>query len=276
MAFEYIQLQQGEGLAIITLDRPQRLNALLRRSLEELNMVLDNVEGYEGTKVVIITGAPRPDGRPCFCPGLDLSEIAEKGVPRMTRPGPLAAVEGMAVLGQVENSFMALCDRIESFPRPIIAAVDGVCTAGGLEIALCCDFILASETAQISDLHLKNLGILGGGGATVRLARRVGPAKAKEIAFMGDVIDGKEAWRIGLANKAFPPSELMTGAREWGAKMAAIDPAGLRLAKASINVSLDMSMRDALRYSYICMAALGDVQVQERAQKLLSGQPKRK
>ena len=274
MTFTDLRFEHGDGLAMITLNRPPRLNALLRRGLGEFNQALDMVEGDEDLKVLIITGAPRPDGRPCFCTGLDLDEIADKGVPPMTRPGPLAAVEGMAVLGQVENSFMGLCDRLESFPRPTIAAIDGVCTAGGLELALCCDLLLASETAQISDLHLKNLGVLGGGGATVRLARRVGPAKAKEIAFMGEVIDGNEAWRIGLANKVVPAGELMERTKEWGSKMVKINPSGLRLAKVSINASLDMSTRQALRYSYICMAALGDVQ--ERARQLLSTQAKSK
>ena len=274
MTFKDIRFDHGDGLAIITLNRPPRLNALLREGLEEFNKALDMVELDGELKVLIITGAPRPDGRPCFCTGLDLNEIAEKGVPPMIRPGQLGAVEGMAVLGPIENSFMTLCDRLESFPRPTIAAIDGICTAGGLEIALCCDFLLVSESAQISDLHLKNLGVLGGGGATVRLARRLGPAKAKELAFIGDVIDGNEAWRIGLANKVFPSEELMERTKEWGSKMVPIDPSGLRLTKASINASMDMTTRQALRYSYICMAALGDVQ--ERARQLLSTQAKRK
>ena len=269
MVFEDIRFEQGEGVAIITLDRPDRLNALLRRSVEELNQALDMVEGDEELRVVIITGGPRSDGRPCFCAGLDLKEVAEKGVPSLTRPGPLGAVEGMAVLGPIENPFMSLCDRVESFPIPTIAAIDGVCTAGGLELALCCDFRIVSETAQISDLHLKNLGMIGGGGATVRLTRLVGPSRTKQITFMGETMDGAESYRVGLANVVVPPSQLLAQAREWGSKMVPLNPSGLRLAKASINASLDMSTRDALRYSYICWAALGDAK--QGAQQFLSG-----
>ena len=270
MPFNDITFEQGDGLAIITLNRPSRLNSLTRHGLEEVHQALDTVENDEALKVLILTGAPRPDGRPCFCAGLDVAEIAEKGVPPLTRSGPHGALEGIAALNPVENPFMSLCDRLESFPRPTIAAIDGVCTAGGLEIALSCDFRVVSETAQISDLHLKNLGVVGGGGNTVRLTQLVGPAKAKEIIFMGDPVDGKSAYQIGLANRVVPPSELLARSKEWGAKMVPISTAGLRLAKASISATLDMSTRDALRYSYACWAATL-AGVAEQAQKFTSG-----
>ncbi len=273
MDFEDIRFEQHNGLAIITLNRPQRLNALLNRGLDELNRALDAVETNDELRVLVITGAPRPDGRPCFCAGLDLTEIAEKGVPPLSRPGLTGAIEGMSVLDPIENGFMRLCDRLESFPCPTIAAVDGVCTAGGLELALCCDFRIASGSAQFSDLHVKNLGLIGGGGATVRLTRLVGPARAKEMTFLGEVINGEEAYRIGLANKSVPPEKLMLEATEWGAKMVPLSSSALRLTKASINVSLDMDERNALRYSYICWAALGDAK--EGAQEFLSDRTKK-
>ncbi|MBI2165157.1 MAG: enoyl-CoA hydratase/isomerase family protein [Chloroflexi bacterium] len=276
MAYSDIKLEQGDGLAIITLNRPERLNSLSRHGLEEIRQALDTVEADGTLKVLILTGAPRPDGRPCFSAGLDVREIAEKGLPPLARSGSLgeAALEGMAVVGPVENAFMALCDRLESFPRPTIAAVDGICTGGGLELAMCCDFRIAAETALISDLHLKNLGVVGGGGNTVRLTHLVGPAKAKEIIFMGEPIDGREAHRIGLANVVAPPAELMAKAREWGGKMVSLSASGLRLAKASIAAALDMDRRDALRYSYACWAATAG-NIQEQAQAFTSRRPER-
>ena len=118
MTFKDIRFDHGDGLAIITLNRPPRLNALLREGLEEFNKALDMVELDGELKVLIITGAPRPDGRPCFCTGLDLNEIAEKGVPPMIRPGQLGAVEGMAVLGPIENSFMRCATGLRASRDP--------------------------------------------------------------------------------------------------------------------------------------------------------------
>ena len=265
MGFQYILVEQNQGLATITLNRPERLNALWLKEIEGIHQALDAVEADDAQRVVIVTGSSRPDGRPCFCAGLDVKEIAEKGVPPLTRPGPLGAIESMAVLGAVENPFMVLCDRLESFPKPTIAAIDGVCVAGGLELVLSCDLRVVSETAQISDMHLKNLGLVGGGGSTVRLTRLVGPSRAKELVFMDQAIDGQEAYRMGLANKVTPPAELMGRAREWGLKLAALDPVAVRLAKASINASLSMNQRDALRFSYICWAAAGDAKAGAQA-----------
>jgi enoyl-CoA hydratase/carnithine racemase len=255
LEFNDILVENTDGVAIITLNRPAQLNSLMMASIEELNQALDTIEADDSIGVVVISGSPRPDGRPCFCAGLDLKEIAENGVPRLTRGGTNGAIEGLAVLGVIENPFMLLCDRLESFPKPTIAAIDGICTGGGLEIALCCDFRIVAETAKVSDLHLKNLGVIGGGGATVRLTHAVGPSKAKEIAFTGEPLSGEEAYRIGLANKVVPSAELLAGAKDFAGKMVSISSSGLRLAKASIHATLNMNLRDALRYSYVCWAA---------------------
>ena len=117
------------------------------------------------------------------------------------------------------GSAIALED-LGRIPKISIAAIDGVCTAGGLELVLGCDIILVSETAQISDLHLRNLGLIGGAGSCTRLARRVGVSKAIELCCTCDVIDGKEAYRIGLANQVFAPDKLLDGAKEMAKKIA--------------------------------------------------------
>ncbi|MBI4307671.1 MAG: enoyl-CoA hydratase/isomerase family protein [Chloroflexi bacterium] len=256
--YETVLYNKANGVALITLNRPKSLNALSAQILAELDDLLTSIEADAETRVVVITGVPRSDGRPCFSAGADLKELAEKGPLTLKRKGLVAAVEAMATLDPVENQVQSLCDRVESYGRPVIAAIDGVCTAGGLELALACDIRIASETAQISDLHIKNLGIIGGAGVTTRLARAVGPAKAKEIVFTGDPIDGREAWRIGLANRVVPPERLLPEATALAQRFASMRPEALRLAKSSINATMDMDFRQALRYSYLCWAALGD------------------
>ncbi|MDO8531222.1 MAG: enoyl-CoA hydratase/isomerase family protein [Dehalococcoidia bacterium] len=265
MTYETLLYARDKGVGLVTLSRPKALNALSSQLLAELDNLLTAVESDEETRVLVITGARRPDNRPCFSAGADLKEIAEKGPLTLKRKGMVAAVEAMATLDPVENQVQSLCDRVESFGKPVIAAIDGVCTAGGLELALSCDILIAAETAQISDLHIKNLGVLGGAGVTTRLARAVGPAKAKEIVFTGDPIDGREAWRIGLVNRVVPQAQLLPEATALGQKLATMRADALRLAKASINATMDMDFRQALRYSYLCWTALGDTSAGAKA-----------
>ena len=261
MSYETLLVEQIEAVQVVTLNRPKRLNALSAEVITELQAVLEESAFDNDIKVLIITGAPRPDGRPCFCAGLDLKEIAEKGPPTLKRRGIVGAVESLSLVDVVENESQQLFNSLEGFPKPAIAAIDGVCTAGGLELALGCDLRIVADTAQISDMHIKNLGAIGGGGATVRLPRLIGPAKAKELMFTGEPIDGEEAWRIGFANQVVPSNKLQDEAKALGNRIAALDGDALRLAKASINASFDMNATEALRYSYLCAAALGKVDV---------------
>ena len=139
-------------------------------------------------------------------------------------------------------------EKIAWSPKISIAAIDGICTAGGIELAVSCDIILASETAQISDMHVKNLGLIGGAGATTNLAWKVGVAKAIELCCTGDVIDGKEAHRIGLANQVFPPDKLLDGAEEMAGKIGSMRPAALTMVKASCRAVQDMDRRSSWQY----------------------------
>ncbi len=259
MSFETLMVERTEGIQVVTLSRPTRLNALSAGAIAELQSLLGEAAFDDDTKVLILTGGPRSNGSPCFCAGLDLKEIAEKGPPTLKRPGIVGAVESVNLIDIVENESQQLFNSVEGFPKPVIAAIDGVCTAGGLELALVCDLRIVANTAEISDMHIKNLGAIGGGGATVRLPRLIGSAKAKELIFTGEPIDGHEAWRIGFANQVVPSDKLLDETIALGKKIAALSGDALRLAKASINASLDMSMVEALRYSYLCAAALGNV-----------------
>ena len=148
-----------------------------------------------------------------------------------------------------------------------IAAVDGICTAGGLEIALDCDIILASETAQISDLHLKNLGRVGGAASSTKLARRVGVSKAIQMCCTGDTIDGTEAYRIHLADEVFPPDKLLVGAKEMAQKIASMRLAGIRLTMSVCKAIYDMGYDTSMRFQDACWAILEFGSDQWRAQR---------
>ena len=156
----------------------------------------------------------------------------------------------------LDRRLAGVCSRLETMGKPSIAAIDGVCTAGGLELALSCDIRVASETAQISDLHIKNLGSIGGAGVTVRLARTVGPAWGKEIMFTGEPLNGQEAVGMGLCNHVFPPNRLLEGAIALARRFAAMRPQALAMAKAAMNAAMDLDIERALRYSYAGAAVL--------------------
>jgi enoyl-CoA hydratase len=149
------------------------------------------------------------------------------------------------------SGYRRLLTRIEEFPKPVIAAIDGVCTAGGIELALSCDLRVAADTAQISDLHVTTTAHTGGAGATSRLSRLVGPAKAKEMIFLGLVLNGAEAHRIGFANRVVPSASLIDEVTTMGAEIAKRHPIALRMAKALADAASDLDHDRALRYDHL-------------------------
>ena len=248
-----------DGVVLVTLNRPHRLNAISRDIQREFHQVMDEVEGSDDLKVLVITGAPRPDGRPCFSAGGDLMEEAEE-VEAQEHPERerLARIARYVWDGDYENGVAAVCSRLERLSKPTIAAIDGVCTAGGLELALSCDIRVVSETAEISDLHIKNLGNIGGSGVTVRLARTVGAAWAKEIMFAGKPIDVQRAVTIGLASHVFPPARFLEEAIALAHSFTLMRPSALAMAKALINNASGLdATRGLLSDSYIASSALG-------------------
>ncbi len=273
MNYETIIYEKEDHICTITLNRPHRLNAVSKQLRTELSQALDEIEKDDEIRVVIITGAPRPDGRPCFCPGSDLTEQSERA--------PILSYEDSGVLDAIDDLIKpdetsAVNQKIRGLPKIVIAAIDGICSAGGLEMALSCDIRIASETAQISDLHMKNLGRIGGGGLTPLLATIVGLAKAKEMVITGDPIDGKEAWRTGLASYVFPPDKLMDGTKELARKIADRNPVAVRMCKAAANATLRMDIDEALRYNYLCRIALEPLRASERAARARDFIEKRK
>lgn len=232
-AYTCLDYAVAEGVATITLSRPDRLNALSTKLLEELQSAVRKARKDEETRVLVISGAPRKDGRPCFSAGDDLKDMAA-GVPM---PPGLGA---------------EICNMLDDLLKPTIAVIDGICSTGAVEIALACDLRIVSETAQISDWHLKNLGNgLGGWGASTRWVRAVGLQHAKDIILTGKVVDGIEAHRIGFAARVFPSAALMDGARAVACQIAAMDPNGVRVTLAHLDRVEDMTRDQALRFAQL-------------------------
>lgn len=254
MKYETIKFEREDGFAVITLNRPHRLNALSVQLMEEVMDAQNEILKDKEIKAYIITGSPRPDGRPCFSAGADLHDDAQ-GTPRSKYPsfkGPMSIEQdelfpentcaGRLWAKRPRLTTPALTNMMWS-PKISIAAIDGVATAGGIEVALCCDIILVSETAQITDHHIKNLHIgIGGGSVTTGMTRRVGYSKALEILMLGEFIDGKEALRIGLANRCYSPDKLMAGAKDMARKIAGMDPAAIAITKLSCREVFDWNL----------------------------------
>jgi enoyl-CoA hydratase/carnithine racemase len=257
--YETIKYEKEDGFCVITLNRPKSLNALNIKMWGELNSALNEIDNDDEIKAFIFTGTPRPDGRPCFCAGADLKEMAGftsgGGLPESVDEAPAnitlmkpSGVKNFWALRQPKPTMVPTFEKITWSPKISIAAIDGVCTAGGTELALACDLTVVSETAQISDMHVKNLGWIGGAGGTANMAWRVGVSKAIELCCTGDVIDGKEAHRIGFANQVWPPDQYLDKAKELARKIGGMRLAALTMTKATIKAVEDMDRKSTLRY----------------------------
>ena len=267
--FENIRFEADGRVGIITLNRPDRLNALSLGLQAEVETVLAEMEDDDEIGAVIITGAPRSDGRPCFSAGADIKEMRDKGgTYTQAALGTLdeGLIKTLTSVGGTRNmAYQSFWNKVQDFSKPLIAAIDGICTAGGLELVMRCDIIIVAETAEIRDLHLKNLGILGGGGLQTWLPRLVNIGKAKEIVWTGDIIDGREAWRIGFAQRLSTPDKLLEDAKEMAAKIASLPSLAVKLSKVAMNNSLDMGIYDSLRFSALTEAVLRLLKSEEQA-----------
>ncbi len=253
MTMETLKYERQGNVGIVTLNRPQRLNAVSFGMRGELSALLVDIRKDDEVNCIVITGGPRTDGRPCFSAGGDLKERNDQGGNDSTPYGFDTWEEGLILtltaLGENFDHTANVWNEVAAFPKPTIAAVDGICTAGGLELALACDLRVVADTAQISDLHMLNLGGLGGGGLQTRLPRVVGLAKAKELLWTGEVIGGEEAVRVGLANRVFPSAKLMDGAMQLANRIASMRGLGLKVSKAVLNSSFSQTEYQSLRFS---------------------------
>ncbi len=253
MSFETIEFtRRDDGIAVVRLNRPRRLNAINGRVLEELDAAVEAIDADPGIRVFLLCGAPRPDGRPCFSAGFDLKSVAER-VPLDPHLGA------------------RLTDRIDDLLTPSIAVVDGVCSTGGAELALACDFRLVGEGLELSDWHLKRLGTgLGQWGGGVRWPRLVGVQNAKEIVLTGRIVRAEDAVRIGFATARHPSADLMDQALAMAGAIAAMNRDGVRMCLAHLDRYADMSRDTALRHAIALPRLFGiDVAIEGKADAVL-------
>ncbi len=248
MIAKTVNIEKYDGYWIITLNRPEALNALNTQVYNELKEILKKITNDETVKAFIITGGPRTDGRPCFCAGADIKEMADR-VKSGDLGKKLSPVRELWEQRQPRVAREPIFESIAWCPKISIAAIDGICTAGGTELALSCDLIFVADTAEISDMHVKNMGWIGGAAATTNMAWRVGVAKAIELCCTGDVIDGVEARRIGFANQVFPSLKLMKSAREVAKKIGKMRLAAVTAVKATCGAVQDMDRKSSWYYA---------------------------
>jgi len=224
--YETLLFEQRGRVGIITINRPDKRNALNIKTREEGAALLDELRDDNSIGVVVITGA----GDKAFIAGADIAEFAGR----------------TAMMQRDVMTSRSLFTAIDTFPKPIIAMVNGYCLGGGCELAMACDIRIASERASFGQPEI-NLGIIPGGGGTQRLTRLVGEGKAMELILGGDIIDAKTAHAIGLVNQVVPAEELEAKTMELANRIAEKSPIALSLAKESVKLASRSNLDEGLR-----------------------------
>jgi enoyl-CoA hydratase/carnithine racemase len=254
MNYEFLKVEQRNKIAILTLNRPEIMNALNFPLLKELNHFVTEANFDKGIRVIIITGA----GEKAFCAGADLKERRE-----------MTPEEVKRYIFTIRTTFTA----VEYLPKPVIAAVNGVALGGGTELALACDMRIASKNATMG-LTETSLAIIPGAGGTQRLARAVGNGKAKEMIFLAKRISADEAYEIGLVNKVVEPEKLMDEAISWAEKICENGPIALEQAKMAINYGTETDIFTGLAFETQCYNVL--IPTKDRLEGLQAFKEKRK
>lgn len=213
---DLIIVEIADGVATVTLNRPEAMNALSKALRARLFEVMTALDADESVRAVVLTGA----GTRAFTAGLDLKELGSEA-------GALGAANAQ---GADENPVKA----IEVCRKPVIGAINGVAITGGFEVALACDVLIASTNARFADTHAR-VGIFPGWGLSQKLSRMIGISRAKELSFTGNFLDAATAAAWGLVNRVVAPEELLPAAQKLARDMASIDPAMLKAYKALID-----------------------------------------
>jgi enoyl-CoA hydratase/carnithine racemase len=219
--------RRDDGIVIVTINRPERMNALDRPTLARGRTLIRDILYDKTVRVLVVTGT----GDRAFCAGADLKERED-----------MTMVEVRQYIQYIRDTFT----EVESLPIPVIAAINGVSMGGGTELALACDIRIAAPSAKIA-LNETSLGIIPGGGGTVRLPRLVGRGLAKELILTARWVDAEEALRIGLVNKVAPEGKLMETAIEMAEMILQNGPVAITQAKYVINRGLEMPIEEALQ-----------------------------
>jgi len=225
MSFETLALAVSDRIATITINRPDKLNALNQHTIDELSAAIDEARARADVAGVILTGAGR-----AFVAGADIGELQGHG-----------AISAKALAQRGQDVFR----RFETSPKPVIAAVNGFALGGGCELAMACHLRIASETAKFGQPEVK-LGLIPGYGGTQRLPRLVGRGRALELLLTGEMIDAAEAWRIGLVNRVVPGPELMSAASAMLRQILANGPLAVAHCIELVNRGADATLDDAL------------------------------
>src|SRR5437773_6689963 len=223
---ETILVERRGAVAIVTINRPEKRNALNIQTRAEGAAVLDELRADGSVRVVVLTGA----GDKAFIAGADIAEFAGR-----------TAIQQREVM--LDRS---LFNAIDGFPKPIIAMVNGYCLGGGCEVALACDIRIASEKASLGQPEI-NLGIIPGGGGTQRLTRLVGEGKSMEMILTGEIIDAHAALSLGLINQLVPLDQLEAKTMEIANRIAEKSPIALSLAKEAVKIASRSNLDEGLR-----------------------------
>ena len=225
-SFETLRLDRQGRVAIITINRPDKRNALNIKTREEGAALLDQLREDDSVGVVVFTGA----GDKAFIAGADIGEFAGR----------------TAITQREVMTSRSLFTAIDMFPKPVIAMINGYCLGGGCELALACDIRIASENASFGQPEI-NLGIIPGGGGTQRLTRLVGEGKAMEMILTGEIIDARTAFTIGLVNHVVPADQLQVKTLEMANRIAEKSPIALQLAKEAVKLASKSNLDEGLR-----------------------------
>jgi enoyl-CoA hydratase len=243
MEFKFIIYEKSEGVATITLNRPEALNAFSKEVVDEVLQAVEDARNDENVRVVVLTGA----GEKAFSAGADIK-----------------AMKGMNALKARELSLMGerLCSAFENLEKPVIAAINGYALGGGLETAMSCDIRIASENARVGQTEI-NIGLIPGWGGTQRLTRLVGVGKAKELVYTGKIVDAKTAEQLGIVNMVVPADKFREAVRQFALDLASKAPVALKVAKALINKGAEIGLDAALaleREGFGVVASTEDLQ----------------
>lgn len=242
----FVEVTKQGNIGIITMNRPEALNALSSAVFADLTKALDQVEHDDDVYVVIITGAGR-----AFVAGADIGEMANMNVE-----------EGLA-FSELGNGLLM---RVDMFPKPTIAAVNGFALGGGCELSLACDIRIASEKAKFGQPEV-GLGIIPGFGGTQRMARIIGTGPAMELIFTADTIDAKQAEKIGMVNHVVPAEELMNTAIAMAEKIASKAQVAIRTSKMALRRGIDCDINTAVTYEALAFATCFGTEDQKDAMK---------
>lgn len=234
MAYQTLLYEKENGIGIVTINRPQAMNALNDTAYSELLQLFQDIQKDNEVRVVIITGS----GEKAFVAGTDITNMAN-----------LSAAEARAFSSTLKLTY----DTLWNLNKPVIAAVNGYALGGGSELAMCADIIIASENAKFGQLEI-NVGIIPGSGGTQRLARLIGINRAKEMIYTGDMIDAKKAYEMGMLNKVVPQADLMKEAKAMAQKLLGKSSAILKLAKSAINNGAGVDLNTGLNIEIECFA----------------------